>query len=128
MLPSLSTTTLPWLGPITDLPSGPRPQPGTVSNVISPQPIRTGPGVSAARTDSVRQRTTARAPNRKTRIHDENSLLSGSRPLRKPPRKNHLATTIPEMTREGVLCPSLRESATIWTGNEITDRRRQEPG
>src|SRR4051794_22335122 len=48
MLPSLSTTTLPWHGPITDLPSGPRPQPGTVSNVMRPHPIRTGSVFSAA--------------------------------------------------------------------------------
>ena len=38
----LATTTLPWQGPMTDFPPGPRPQPGTVSNVITPDPICTG--------------------------------------------------------------------------------------
>ncbi len=38
MLPALSTTTLPWRGPITDFPSDARPQPGTVSNVIMSAP------------------------------------------------------------------------------------------
>src|SRR5262245_2133160 len=39
-------TTEPWHDPIADFPSGSNPQPGTVSNVIRPQPIRTGLGVS----------------------------------------------------------------------------------
>src|SRR3954449_3971782 len=63
MLPSLSTTTPPWHGPIADLPSGASPQPGTVSNVIRPLPIRTGGVVSPARTGraspSPRMRTEA---------------------------------------------------------------------
>src|SRR4051794_34370682 len=61
MLPSLSTTTLPWQGPMTDLPSEPRAQPGTVSKVMIPQPIRTGAGVSAARSGAVRQNARATA-------------------------------------------------------------------
>src|SRR3954464_1006637 len=61
MLPSVSTTTLPGHGPITDLPSGPRPQPGTVSNVIRPHPIRTGWGVSAATVGRARPKTRTRA-------------------------------------------------------------------
>src|SRR6476646_7417870 len=61
MLPSLSTTTLPWHGPITDFPSEPRPQPGTVSNVIRPHPIRTGWALSAARAGSESARRRVRA-------------------------------------------------------------------
>src|SRR4051812_39771310 len=61
MLPSLSTTTLPWHGPITDFPSGPRPQPGTVSNVMRPHPIGTGWALSAARDGWASPRTRARA-------------------------------------------------------------------
>src|SRR5262245_11136553 len=53
-------TTEPWHGPSADFPSGSSPQPGTVSNVICPQPIRTGLGFSsktngAAATSNVRQ-------------------------------------------------------------------------
>ena len=48
MLPALSITTAPWVGPRTDFPSGLSPQPGTVSKVINPQPIRTGWVFSAA--------------------------------------------------------------------------------
>src|SRR5579871_6122078 len=61
MLPSWSTTTLPWHGPITDFPSGPRPQPGTVSKVIRPHPIRTGGVSSAARAGRASPRTRANA-------------------------------------------------------------------
>src|SRR5438445_7540133 len=61
MLPSLPTTTLPWHGPITDFPSGPRPQPGTVSNVIRPHPIRTGCVLSDARAGRASPKTRAKA-------------------------------------------------------------------
>src|SRR4051812_19065268 len=61
MLPSLSTTTLPWHGPITDFPSGPRPQPGTVSNVIRPPPIRTGWALSPAETGRATPKRRAKA-------------------------------------------------------------------
>src|SRR6056297_4260767 len=45
MLPAGSITTLPWVGPIDELPSGRSPHPGTVSKVIDPLPIRTGRSV-----------------------------------------------------------------------------------
>src|SRR5215469_14220708 len=63
MLPSLPTTTPPWQGPIADLPSAPSPQPGTVSNVITPDPIRAGCGVSAARPDEASPNIRAKATN-----------------------------------------------------------------
>src|SRR4051812_10328931 len=61
MVPSLPTATPPWHGPIADFPSGPRPQPGTVSNVIRPHPIRTGWGVSAASAGRASPKTRANA-------------------------------------------------------------------
>src|SRR3977135_1913617 len=53
MLPALSTTTEPCVGPRADLPSGRSPQPGTVSNVMAPQPMRTDLAGSAEWTGSV---------------------------------------------------------------------------
>src|SRR5258708_4553048 len=61
MLPDLSITTLPCVGPMTDFPSSPSPQPGTVSKVIKPQPILTGWAFSAAKTGKTVPNTTAKA-------------------------------------------------------------------
>ena len=57
----------PWVGPRAERPSGRSPQPGTVSNVISPQPMRTGATFSAANAGTVQRATTA-ATIRKPRV------------------------------------------------------------
>ncbi len=82
MLPSLSTTTLPWHGPIVGLAVGARPQPGTVSNVITPLPILTGAVSSAEKAQGASPNKRDGHSNR-TVLHDQDShhkvWLSASR-------------------------------------------------